>query len=391
MPLAGLLPPPDRLAGSADRLLARLGVTAPSRAVRAALVAVLFVVLALVDVGTNPDISFLAFYFLPMLLAAWYFGRREAVFVAVASVAVWVADDLVARRYDAHVAVSVWNRSVEFVFFVLLAWLAGTLRATLAREMAARAERLERDLEIAREVQGTLLPPSRLEGTSFTVTAVCRQALGVGGDAYDIVPLEGDALSVAVADVSGKGIPAAILMASFLAAFRGLLPLRAHRLDLLASELSNGLSKSLAPRRFVTAFLGVLEDGWLRYVNAGHEPGLLVTPGRSEGAVTRLEPTRPVLGLPGMPASGQKRVPFPEGSVLLLFTDGLTERSNAAGEEFGRSRVARLAAASNGHDPGAIVESLLRAAEAHAAGEAPGDDTTILCVRRRSVGRDLPA
>ena len=359
-----------------------------TRAARAALVLVLFSLLALLDFGTSPDISFLGFYFLPVLLAAWYLGRREAIAVALASVAVWVADDIVSHRYDVSPAISIWNRSVELVFFVLLAWLAGTLKEALLREGTARSERLERDLEIAREVQVALLPPSRLKGAAFTASAVCRQAPGIGGDAYDIVPLEDEGVSVAVADVCGKGVPAALLMASFLGAFRGLLPLHADRLDLLAEGLSERLRGALAPRRFVTAFLAVLEGERLRYVNAGHEPGILIVPGRPEPTVSLLEPTGPVLGLLRSLPLCEESVPFPPGSLLLLFTDGLTERTDAAGEEFGRERVIRAAAAaaaaSFDDDPGAVVRKLLQEAQDHAGERPPVDDVTILCVRSRA-------
>ncbi len=349
-----------------------------------------FVVLAVVDISTSPDLSFLGFYFLPMLLAAWYFGRREAMAMALASAGVWLADDLLSHRFDVPTTASVWNRSVEIVFFVLLAWLAGTLRATLLREIKARAELLERDLELAREGQMALLPPSRLEKNGFTAAAVCRQTRGVGGDAYDTVPLGKEAVACAVADVCGKGISAALLMAGFLADFRALLLLRSDRLDLLATQLSARLKESLGPRRFVSAFLAVVEDGWLRYVNAGHEPGLLFTPGHPEAKVARLGSTGPVLGPPvGIPFR-EERVPFPEGGVLLLYTDGLTEAANAAGEEFGRARVVGTAAGALSEDPDTIVCRLLRAAEEHSAGETFTDDATILCLAKRSAAGRHP-
>src|SRR5262245_36116207 len=90
-----------------------------SRRVRMALIVVLFLILAGLDLGTSPDVSFLGFYFLPVLIAAWYLGRREAITVALASVAVWVADDLLAQRHYSHIAIPIWNRSVELGFFVL--------------------------------------------------------------------------------------------------------------------------------------------------------------------------------------------------------------------------------------------------------------------------------
>jgi serine phosphatase RsbU (regulator of sigma subunit) len=390
----GLLLSLDRFPGSADSPIAQQ-IRRPlgNRTGRVILIVVLFLAIALVDIWTSPGLSFLSFYFLPMLLGAWYFGRPAAVALALASTAVWLTDDVLSHRYHALATIPIWNRGVEIVFFVVMAWLAGTLRATLLRETKARAELLERDLEMAREVQAALLPPARFEGAVFTASAVCRQARAVGGDAYDIVPLETGALAVAVADVSGKGISAALLMANFLAVFRALLPLRTDQLDLLAAEISGRLRETLAPHRFVTAFLAVIEDGSLRYVNAGHEPAILVTPGHPQPASVELKSTGPVLGLLRDRSFREERVPFPAGSSLLIYTDGLTERLSATGEEFGRARAVRTAATSCTKHPGAVVQSLLEAADEHAAGEPPTDDLTILVVARRTPppSRSLPS
>ena len=347
---------------------------------RSAVVAALFAVVATLDVVTSPDVSFLLFYLLPVLLASWFLGQREGVIVSLASVGVWMLDDALTERVYSHFAVPIWNRGAELVFFVFLAWLAGTLKTALEREVRARTERLEMDLAVAREVQASLLPPRHLDMGHFSVSAECRQAFGVGGDVYDIQKLGPDELFVAVADVSGKGIAAALLMSNFLASLRFLLPAHEGRFDVLAEELSERLLTSLGTPRFVTAFIGVVEDGWLRYVNAGHNPGLLVKPGARPDEVVWLHSTGTVLGLIPRARFREERVPFSPGSLLLLYTDGLTEQSNAAGEEFGAARVAAVAAGSGA--PAAVVKKLLGAATAHAAGEAIGDDITVLCVRR---------
>ena len=282
-----------------------------------------------------------------------------------------------------------WCRSgtgaVELAFFVFLAWMAGVLKTALEREVQERTEDLERDLAMAREVQASLLPRRRQETAQFSVAAECRQAFGVGGDVYEIQDLGAGGLLVAVADVSGKGMAAALLMSSFLASLR-LLTAHAGRLDLLAAELSERLRTSAETPRFVTAFLAIVEDGWLRYVNAGHNPGFLIGPGARPAEVVLLHSTGTVLGLIPGARFREERVLFPSGSFLVLYSDGLTECTNPAEEEFGGERaaaVAAAAAAANRTAPASIVERLLGAAEAHAAGEPFGDDITILCARRR--------
>jgi sigma-B regulation protein RsbU (phosphoserine phosphatase) len=350
-----------------------------------AVVVGLLLVIGSIDIVTSPDLSFLGFYFLPVLLASWFLGKGEGLAIAMASVAVWTLDDALSHRHYSYPAIPIWNRSVEFAFFVFLSWLTGSLKVALERQLRARAARLERDLKIARDVQAALLPPGQHDDHKFNAAAQCRQAFGVGGDAYDLVNLGDDALSVTVADVSGKGIPAALLMTTFLASLRGLLPFRAERLALLAEELSERLRASLPGPRFVTAFIGILENGSLRYVNAGHEAGFLFRPGASAAEALRLCSTGPILGLLPGARFREEQVPFPPGSLLVLFTDGLTECTNGAGEEFGAMRVAEVIASSREAAPGRIVESLLAAAETYTAGRPFEDDVTILCVRGRAA------
>jgi serine phosphatase RsbU (regulator of sigma subunit) len=358
-------------------LLARQSVPA-----RVGVVAGLFAVIACVDIVTNPGLSFLAFYFFPVLLASWFLGRGEGVVVALASVAVWTWDDALSHRHYAHTMIPIWNRTIEFAFFLFLSWLTGALKIALEDQIRARARRLEQDLAIAHDVQAALLPPRRRNGPGFTAAAECLQVFGVGGDAYDFIGLPGGALGVAILDVAGKGMPAALLMASFLASLRSLLPARADRLGALAGELSEILRSVVGPSRFVTAFIGVVEKDALRYVNAGHEAGLLFRPGDGAGEAERLPSTGSVLGL--LPGSRfrEERVSFPPGGLLVLFTDGLTECSNAAGGEFGARRVAQVAGSVADAAPERVVDRLLRAAETHAAGRAFTDDVTVLCVRR---------
>ena len=357
-----------------------------SRPVRTVVVAALFLLLAAIDLSTSPDVSFLVFYSLPVLLAAWYLGPREGLLVSVASIAVLVADDVVARKLYSHPTVPLWNHGGELVFFVFFSWLVGTLHAAFEREVTAREERLEHDLSLASEVQAALLPPHVQDGPLFSASGECRQALGVGGDAWDVTTLRDGAVSVSIADVSGKGMPAALLMAGFLGFLRGLLPAYADRLGDLAAELSEKLRLAAPETRFVTAFIGVVEGGTLRYINAGHEPGLLLPPAGSPDGPRPLPSTGPVLGVLPLARFREERAPFPPGSSLILFTDGMTECQDPAGAEFGRERVVRLAASLKGAAPPAVVRDLLAAAEVHASGAPLQDDVTIVCLSRRPMG-----
>ncbi|MBK9089665.1 MAG: SpoIIE family protein phosphatase [Holophagales bacterium] len=308
-----------------------------SQLFRSAVIGTLFAALAALDFATNPDLSFLVFYLLPVLLASWFLGRRQGLLVSLASVGAWTLDDVLTQRVYVHVGVPIWNRAGVLAFFVFLSWLAGVLREALDREVRERSERLERDLAMARDVQASLLPPRHLDGGRYSVAAECHQAYGVGGDVYDVQTLGSGALFVAIGDVSGKGMAAALLMSSFLASLRLLLPVHAGRLDVLAAELSERLRTSLATPRFVTAFVAILEDGWLRYVNAGHNPGFLVVPGAGPAGVVSLHSTGTVLGLIPAARFREERVLFPPGGRLVLYTDGLSECTNPDGRSSARS------------------------------------------------------
>ena len=351
------------------------------RGSRWAAISLLFATLAALDFATSPDLSFLVFYLLPVLLASWFLGRREGLLVSFASVSVWTIDDILTHRVYSGLGIPIWNRAGELAFFVFLAWLAGVLKDALEREVRERTEHLERDLALAREVQASLLPPRALHAGGFVVAAECRQAYGVGGDVFDVQELGAGDLFVAIADVSGKGMAAALLMSSFLSSLRLLSTAHAGRLDVLAGELSERLRATFGAPRFVTAFVGVVDDGWLRYVNAGHPPGFVLGPGRAPTECLPLGSTGTVLGLVPGARFREERVPFPPGSRLLLYTDGLSECANRDGEEFGTGRVTAVATA-GGESPASVVEALLAAAAAHAAGEPFGDDVTILCVGR---------
>jgi len=355
------------------------------RSLRSAVVAALFLLLATLDLLTSPDVSFLVFYSLPVLLAAWYLGPLEGLLVSVGSIAVLVADDLIARKLYSHPTVPLWNHGGELAFFVFFSWLVGALHAAFEREVTAREERLVHDLSLASEVQSALLPPQIQEGPRFSVAAECRQAFGVGGDAWDVTAIGDDVVSVAIADVSGKGMPAALLMAGFLGALRSLRPASAGCLGQLAADLSEKLRLATPETRFVTAFIGVVEDGVLRYVNAGHEPGLLLPPPGGLVAPRPLRSSGPALGLLPHARFQEERVPFPPGGSLILYTDGLTECEDPEGAELGRERVGLLAASLAGASPATVVRELLAAADAHAAGAPLPDDVTILCLARRSA------
>ena len=239
---------------------------------------------------------------------------------------------------------------------------------------------LQRDLELAAQIQRNLMPRLCPPVAGFDIAGANLPCRTVGGDTFDFLPREGKLMWIAVGDVSGKGLPAAMIMSHFQAMLRGLA--EADRpLSQIAGRLNDNLSRTLSANQFISFFLAELEpeEGLLRYVNAGHNPPMKLT---ASGEVERLMGSGPVLGVvPGISYPAQETFLGP-GDTLLLYSDGATESLNPAGEEFGEDRlIACLRTVTRVESEVGLTrleESILGF-----CGEAPRyDDITLLLLRR---------
>ena len=265
-----------------------------------------------------------------------------------------------------------------------------TVQAALERERllalnkeaeVARAG-YERELELAARIQADLFPSElpRLDG--YDLAARNRPARRCGGDYYDALPLPaGDAVLLCVADVSGKGLPASLLMSHTQATLRALLG-RAGSLQDLAGCANALLHGSSAANKYVTAALLELTpaSGGATYVSAGHISSLHVS---SDGTVRRLESTGPPLGLLPLEAPYERSaVTIGPGECIVLCSDGVTDAQNAADEEFGDERLADIVIACR-HQPAAEMVSRVFEAIDNFVGATPQfDDITLMVVKR---------
>ncbi|MDX1531488.1 MAG: PP2C family protein-serine/threonine phosphatase, partial [Rhodothermales bacterium] len=205
---------------------------------------------------------------------------------------------------------------------------------------ASEVRALERDLELAARVQRHLFPCCVPALPQVQIAAHAQPASILSGDYYDFFSAPDGAQGIALADVMGKGLPASMLMANLQASLRILGP-EHDDLDALAARLNGLFRYNLKLIRFISLFLLTVdaEAGLLRYCNAGHHPPLLWD--GATGAVTRLDPTGPALGIVPAPTFSARTLPFNPGDTLVLYTDGLVEARDPEGEEFGEARLSR--------------------------------------------------
>jgi len=259
----------------------------------------------------------------------------------------------------------------------------GRLTAAVAAEVAAHAKQT-RDIEIARDVQQRLLPQEFPPIPGLDYAGACRAALGVGGDYYDFIPLSQTQLGIAIGDVSGKGIPAALLMASLRAYLRGAQTIH-HQADLTAvmRNLNMLVYESSAANRYATFFYGELDltSRVLTYVNGGHNPPMLFRQNGGGLDVHRLDTGGPVIGLIEDCEYSQGSVMLTAGDVLVAYTDGVSEAMNAAMEEWGEDRFMEAVAPNRTIPARILIDQLMTSADAFVAGAPQHDDMTLLIVR----------
>jgi phosphoserine phosphatase RsbU/P len=255
------------------------------------------------------------------------------------------------------------------------------LETTRLREEALQARLLDEELKTAYTVQRGLLPeaPPRLSGYSFHGThKPCRT---VSGDYYDFIVRPDGTVYFVIADVSGKGITAALLMAGLQSAFRifsGTDPKPAE----LISQLNVAMKASLPPTRFITIFVGRLhpDSGRVEYANAGHTPPLVFT----ASGVKYVDQTDLLLAMFSKADYRNHEIELAPGDSLVLFTDGITEAENAAGEELGTHRFHELAPAVHGRSADEVAEALERVTLDFAEGRPLQDDLTMVVVTREA-------
>jgi sigma-B regulation protein RsbU (phosphoserine phosphatase) len=251
-------------------------------------------------------------------------------------------------------------------------------------EESKKRQRLENEISIASEVQNQLFPQKVPNVGGVELEAICKAARTVSGDYYDFIQLSPTHVAIALADISGKGISAALLMASLQAALRSqLLAPGSEMMSTaeLVGRLNMHLVRNTGDDRFATFFIAVYDSAsrTLRYTNAGHLPGFLI----SNGSSKHLDQGGMVLGVVEDYVYEQGSVVVPPNSLLVEYSDGLVEPENVYGEEFGIRRLQEAAIRVQNSAPRFVGESLMMAAEEWAGTPEQADDMTVVVARLR--------
>jgi len=244
-------------------------------------------------------------------------------------------------------------------------------------------ERMEKELETARWIQQSILPPTLPRLPGFDLGALLTPARAVGGDLYDLFPIGPDHLGVVIGDASDKGVPAAIFMALTYSLLRAEAPRWASPAQVLKSV--NGLLDGMnSSGMFVTVLYGVLDCTRHRftYARAGHELPVHVGPTGEARAIT--QGIGMPLGLVPFPAFDEQSLAIEPGDVLLLYTDGATDLTNAQGEHLGRERLQELVQANCGASAQAICDSLWTAMADYKGATPQFDDVALVAIQAKS-------
>jgi sigma-B regulation protein RsbU (phosphoserine phosphatase) len=242
-------------------------------------------------------------------------------------------------------------------------------------------KRMERELDLARDIQMSLVPSQPLPLGPWEILGRVVPARQVGGDYYDYFPLDETRAALTIADVSGKGVPASLLMASVQASLRAFCDGR-QPIPEAIQRVNQSVCRSASGGKFITLFYAELDaaNGVLRYTNAGHNYPMLR---RADGTVEELTTGGLLLGLFDTATYEQGEVPFGPGDALLLYSDGLSEAADTRGEQFGEDRLRTAFDSSQALPPADVIPQLFEAIGTFRGSAGQGDDMTAVVVLPR--------
>ncbi len=325
-----------------------------------------------------PNISLGYLYVLPIALSALVNPLPVTlVLVAVCT----VLQDIFAGITETH-QVEIVRDAITLAGFLVVAFLVTQIakqRNRLVAEVRRQRDEYEHDLILASQVQRQVLPKPPI-CPAIELAAAMQTAQLLGGDYYDFFQISDNVVDVVIADVSGHGAAASLLMPSLAVA----LHLRARELEgpaAIIKDLDTVLKQITNSATFVTMFYGRIDQSsrTLRYANGGHNPPLLVRP--KTGASLLLKEAGPIMGILPEAQFSDTVVALDQGDILTLFTDGVTEQENEAGDEFSVGRLEELIVSKETESASGLVANISEAVSAFAGAKEQADDLTVVVVK----------
>lgn len=346
------------------------------------------------DVATGSEVASSLFYVVAILFAAWFVGDRAGRVIATLSVVCWwMAYEIAARPAPsstgaAHASTLYWNLLTELAIYWIVAVAVAQARLALerlrstARQLAIARDALDKETRAVGDLQREMLPQEMPSVPGYSWETAYITSTRAGGDYYDFLRAPDGRVGIVVADASGHGAPAAVLMAML----RVLLhaePVASGAPEKLLARVNAQLAGAMAPGRFVTACVAWLEpfSGRITYSLAGHPPPWIVR-GGAHRAERLAASGGPPLGLFADAHYERGEALLWRGDTLVFHTDGLTEAMGPTHELYGESRLAQSLAAADGRELFAMRTALLASVDRHRAGAALSDDLSLLLVRR---------
>jgi len=269
---------------------------------------------------------------------------------------------------------------IEFVSSLANIAILSMENARLFKETLEK-HRLEEEIQIAREIQQGLLPKTLPVIASYDVSAINISSKQVGGDYYEVMSLNENEFVLAIADVSGKGVPASLLMANLQATIRALSPIN-ESLTEKTGKINNIIFENTSTSKFITFFWGVLDknENTFTYVNAGHNPPILL---HKDGSNEILDEGGVILGVtPSIIPYQQGKVTINDDDLLFLYTDGVTESMDVDQTEFGETKLLEILKDKFNSPSQELIETIIEAIEKHSEGCGQYDDITMIAVKK---------
>jgi serine phosphatase RsbU (regulator of sigma subunit) len=269
---------------------------------------------------------------------------------------------------------------------LVVGWLVIVRLADRGLRLQQNLDKIERDLDIAHEIQSGLLPRDTPDTPGFEVEGWSKPADQTGGDYFDWMKLPDGGTLITLADVSGHGIGPALIVAVCRAYMRAATADKGVALGMAISRVNDLLQVDIPDERFVTAAVGVLrpDSNELELVSAGQAP-LFFYRAASQTVENWAADELPLGVVSGLTFEGVRKVRFEPGDTLVLTTDGFFEWSNDGGEQFGIKRLEKFVASHAHETPATFIKSLHAEVVAHAAGTAQPDDLTVVIVKRTAL------